>query len=126
MKRHFFLLYNGLAAHWKMKLHQMDVKTAFLNGELTDEVYMSQPEGFAKEGQEDCVRRLKKSINGLKQCPRCWNVALDKHLKSIGFIQSGGDPCLYVSAESIPDIIAVYVDDILIACTIDSGERELT
>ena len=109
-----------------MKLHQMDVKTAFLNGELTDEVYMSQPKGFAKEGQEDCVRRLKKSIYGLKQCPRCWNVALDKHLKSIGFIQLGGDPCLYVSAESIPVIIAVYVDDILIACTIDSGERELT
>ena len=59
----------ALAAHRKMKLQQMDVKTAFLNGELTDEVYMSQPKGFAKEGQEDCVCQLKRSIYGLKQSP---------------------------------------------------------
>ena len=105
----------ALAVHESMKLHQMDVKTAFLNGELNEIVFMKQPEGFVKEGKENLVCRLKKSIYGLKQSPRCWNTALDDHLKKVKFIQTKGDPCLYVSTDGAETIIiAVYVDDILI------------
>ena len=63
----------ALAVQHDLKLHQMDVTTAFLNGELNEEVYMKQPEGFISKGQEHLVCRLKRSIYGLKQTPRCWN-----------------------------------------------------
>ena len=94
----------------------MDVSTAFLHGELSEEVYMKQPEGFIESGQEHLVCRLKRSIYGLKQSPRCWNHALDSHLKEMGFKQTSCDPCLYVSTNSEGEIfiIAVYVDDIIL------------
>ena len=59
----------------------MDVATAFLNGEIK-EVHITQPEGFAQD--ETLVCKLKKSVYGLKQSPRCWNVVLDRHLKTMG------------------------------------------
>ena len=108
----------ALAVHNDMKLHQMDIKTAFLNGELSEEVFMKQPKGFVKVGEKDLVCRLKKSIYGLKQSPRCWNTALDSHLKKMKFVQTKADPCIYVfKDETETVIIAVYVDDILIAGT---------
>ena len=67
----------ALAAQNGLNLHQMDVTTAFLNGELEEEVYMKQPEGFVVQGQEHLVCKLKKSIYGLKQSPRCWNSTLN-------------------------------------------------
>ena len=70
-----------------LQLHQVDVTTAFLNGKLEDEVYMKQPEGFVVPGKEHLVCKLKKSIYGLKQSPRCWNSTLHNHLKRMGFIQ---------------------------------------
>ena len=73
------------AANNKMLLHQMDIKTAFLNGNLKEEVFMKQPEGFVVKCQEHLVCKLKKSIYGLKQSPRCWNIALHDHLCKIGF-----------------------------------------
>ena len=60
----------ALVAHFDLELHQMDVKTAFLNGDLDEDVYMKQPEGFKPEGQEQLVCKLKKSIYGLKQPSR--------------------------------------------------------
>lgn len=99
----------ALAAQNNLKLHQMDVTTAFLNGELQD-VYMKQPEEFVEKGKESMVCRLKHSIYVLKQSPRCWNFALDNQLKKMGFIQLRSDPCLYVSSDKEPFIIAVYVD----------------
>ena len=66
----------ALAAKDNLLLHQIDVTTAFLNGTMEEKVYMKQPEGFATKGQEHLVCKLKKSICGLKQSPRCWNVAL--------------------------------------------------
>ena len=116
----------ALAIHGNMKLHQMDVKTAFLNGELHEEVFIRQPEGFIEEGREHLVCRLKKSIYGLKQSPRCWNIAIDNHLKKMNFVQTEGDPCLYVSRDDGETvIIAVYVDDILIAAKIDKKIAEV-
>ena len=61
-----------------LQLHQVDITTAFLNGKLEEEVFMKQPEGFVVKGQKHLVCRLKKSLYGLKQSPRCWNIALDK------------------------------------------------
>ena len=79
----------------QLQLHQMDVSTAFLHGELTEEVYMRQPDGFTEPGKEHLVCYLRRNIYGLKQSPRCWNHALDNRLKEIGFKQTPSDPCLY-------------------------------
>jgi transposase InsO family protein len=105
----------ALAVQNDMKLHQMDVTTAFLNGILKEEVYMKQPEGFITKGQEHLVCNLKRSIYGLKQSPRCWNSALDDSLKKMGFVQTASDPCLYVSSEGDLFMIGVHVDDIILA-----------
>ena len=87
----------AIAVQNEMMLHQMDVTSAFLNGNLEEEVYMSQPEGFQVKGKEHLVYRLKRSFYGLKQAPRCWNMTLDNLLKSMGFVQTKSDPCLYIS-----------------------------
>ena len=94
----------------------MDVSTAFLNGELTEEVYMKQPEGFVEEGKEHLVCRLNRSIYRLKQSPRCWNHALDSQLREMKFKPTSGDPCLYVPTDSGGKmlLVAVYVDDIIL------------
>ena len=106
----------ALGAQHKLQLHQMDVSTAFLHGELTEEVYMKQPEGYVEPGKEHLVCRLKRSIYGLKQSPRCWNHALDSQLKEMGFKQTSSDPCLYVyvNSEGVMFLVAVYVDDIVL------------
>ncbi len=80
-----------------LELHHVDVTTAFLKGTLEEEVYMKQPRGYEKKGKEHLVCRLKKSIYGLKHSPRCWNTALDSHLKRMGFTQSMSDPYIYTS-----------------------------
>ena len=76
----------GPAAKHTLKLHQQDVTTAFLNGQLQEEVYMEQPDGFIAEGQEKLACKLRRSIYGLKQNPRCWNTTLDAYMKEIGFL----------------------------------------
>ena len=109
----------ALSVQRGLKLHQMDVNTAFLNGELEEEVYMRQPEGFVVKEKEHLVCKLNKSLYGLKQSPRCWNYILDEHLQSMGFVQTPSDPCIYVAEGHDPFIIAVYVDDIILAGTTD-------
>ena len=106
----------ALAAKHNLRLHQIDVTIAFLNGTLEEVIYMKQPEGFEIKGKERMVCKLKKSIYGLNQSPRCWNQALDDHLKKIGFISSMNDPCIYtLNAGGEVFILAVYVDDIILA-----------
>ena len=70
----------AIVAHMDLELHQMDVKTAFLNGELDEEIYMDQPKGFQVAGQERKVCRLQRSIYGLKQSPRQWYFRFHKPL----------------------------------------------
>ena len=115
---HFELIQSvvALGVQHKLQLHQMDVSTAFLHGELTEEVYMRQPEGFIEPGKEDLVCHFKRSIYGLKQSPQCWNHALDSQLKEMGFKQTSSDPCLYVhfDSEGVMFFVAVYVDDIVL------------
>lgn len=105
----------ALAVQHGLKLHQVDVTTAFLNGELKEEVYMRQPEGFVTKGQEHLVCKLEKSIYGLKQSPRCWNAVLDDQLRDMGFVQSASDPCVYKDSGGEMFLIGVYVDDIILA-----------
>ena len=82
-----------------MLIHQMDVVTAFLNGNLKEEIYMEQPPGYTQPGMENLVCKLKKSLYGLKQSPRCWNTAFREHMESIHFKQSGADPCIFIRTE---------------------------
>ncbi|GKV49004.1 hypothetical protein SLEP1_g55778 [Rubroshorea leprosula] len=79
----------GLAAQNQWKVHQMDVKSAFLNGPLEKEVYVKQPPGFMKQGSEDKVYRLKKALYGLKQAPRAWNKRVDSF-----FLKAGNNPTM--------------------------------
>ena len=105
----------------------MDVTTAFLsmNGELEEEVYMKQPEGFVDKDRDHLLCKLKRSIYGLKQSPRCWNSALDAKPSKMGFVQTTSDPCLYTSTEGETFIIAIYVDDILLAGKSDKRMKEV-
>ena len=72
-------------------------------------------DGFVEKGKEHLVCRLKHSLYGLKQSPRCWNHVLDSQVKSMGFVQSSNDPCLYNASEGKTFLIWVYVDDIMLA-----------
>ena len=81
----------ALAAQLKWELHHLDVKSAFLNGEIKEEVYVLQPEGFIEKEKEDYVLRLRKALYGLKQAPRTWNSKLGNTLRSIGFCKSVND-----------------------------------
>ncbi len=105
----------ALSAQRELELHHIDVSTAFLNGTLQEEVYMKQPVGHVKKGEEHLVCRLRKSIYGLKQSSRCWNMALDAHLRKMGFTQSKSDPCIYILGGDKAFFIGVYVDDMVLA-----------
>ena len=85
----------AIAAYFDYEIWQMDVKTAFLNGNLTEDVYMIQPEGFVDPANADKVCKLQKSIYGLKQASRSWNIRFDEVVKSFGFIKSEQESCLY-------------------------------
>ncbi len=97
-----------------LHVHEMDVVTAFLNGHLEEEIYMEQPEGYIKPEQEHKVCKLKKSIYGLKQSPRCWSKAFTEFMMEMGFKQSTSDPCVFVRSRQELEILAVYVDDVIL------------
>eukprot|EP00253_Pinus_taeda_P027623 PITA_27623 len=105
----------ALAAQFKWKVHQMGVKSAFLNGDLQEEVYMTQPPGFKIAGQEQKVCRLAKALYGLKQAPRVWYMEIDQYLTDHGFQRSPSDANLYIKHTG-DDIlfVVVYVDDLII------------
>ena len=106
----------SVAAVDKMHLMQFDIKTAFLYGELDEEIYMRQPEGFTDGTDRVC--KLKRSLYGLKQSPRCWNKRFVDFLIARGFKQSSADPCVYVKTWNGRKLIVVlYVDDGLVAAT---------
>jgi hypothetical protein len=105
----------ALAAKMKWKLHQMDVKTTFLNGVIEEEVYIEQPQGFEVEDRRSHVCRLKKSLYGLKQAPRAWYVHIDSFLTSLGFTKSKADSNIYFKImDNEPVILLLYVDDLFL------------
>jgi hypothetical protein len=94
------------------------VKTAFLNGELNEEVFMEQPEGFIESGKEDQVCLLKKSLYGLKQAPRMWNIKFNQFLIRFGLKRSELDSCVYFRRNGTDLlIIAIFVDDGLVCAS---------
>lgn len=98
-----------------MSVKQFDVETAFLNGELKEELYMKMPKGME---QDNKVLRLRKSIYGLKQAAKAWNDKLNETLMEIGFIQSKSDDCLYILKQGLNRCYLVcHVDDMIIAAT---------
>ncbi|GJR74073.1 retrotransposon protein, putative, ty1-copia subclass [Tanacetum coccineum] len=105
----------AIAAFYDYEIWQMDVKTAFLNGHLSEEVYMTQPEGFVNPKYPNHVCKLKRSIYGLKQASRQWNKRFDDEIKKFGFTQNRDEPCVYQKASgSYVTFLILYVDDILI------------
>ncbi|GJV21701.1 zinc finger, CCHC-type containing protein [Tanacetum coccineum] len=108
-------------------IYQMDVKTAFLNGDLEEEVYMNQPQGFIMPGNENKVCKLIKSLYGLKQAPKQWHQKFDEVVLSNGYLLNQADKCVYSKFDESGKgvIICLYVDDMLIFGT-DQVQVDLT
>ena len=106
----------ALIANFDLELHQMDVKTAFLNRDLAKKVYIKQPEGFSSSDDENLVCKLKKSIYGLKQAFRQWYLKFHDVISSFEFVDNLINQCIYhkVSGSKICFLI-LYVDDIILA-----------
>ena len=111
----------ALAAQGEWEVHHMDVKSAFLNGDLQEEVYVMQPPGFVDPKSPTKVFRLKKALYGLKQAPRAWNFRLDQELCKLGFIRSAEEHAVYRRGTGRPLLlVGEYVDDLII-CGPDSN-----
>jgi hypothetical protein len=105
----------ALAAQEGWEVHHLDVKSAFLNGELQEEVFVQQPAGFVKTGEEHKVFRLHKALHGLHQAPRAWNAKLDETLIAFGFSRCPSEPAIYTRrVDGKQVVIGVYVDDLMI------------
>jgi hypothetical protein len=115
-KKDSFRIIMALVAHFDLELHQMDVKTTFLNGSLEEEVYMKLPEGFCFDKGDQLVCRLKKSIYGLKQASHQWYLKFQNVINSFGFAENIVDNCIYQKFSGSKFVFLIlYVDDILLA-----------
>ncbi len=109
----------AMAAMRGLKIHQMDVKGAYLNGTLEEQVYMRQPEGF--EDGTDRICELLRTLYGLKQSGRAWNIEFDRVIRKHGFKCMRSDPCAYIKREGDDFVIVtVWVDDLLLFTTSDA------
>ena len=117
----------ALAVKEDWEIQQMDVKGAYLNGDLKEKIYMKQPEGFSDGTAQLC--RLIKTLYGLKQSGREWNNKLNSKLHNIGFERLQSDPCIYIRKTNRIEIITVWVDDLLLftkdKIQMDNLKREL-
>ncbi|KAL0549588.1 hypothetical protein IC582_014074 [Cucumis melo] len=105
----------AISALHGFEIHQMDVKTTFLNGELDEEIYMQQLEGFVSPSQEKKVCKLIRSLYGLKQAPKQWHEKFDSVMMANGFKINECDKCVYAkSNQNDHVIVCLYVDDMLI------------
>ncbi|KAM2961779.1 hypothetical protein FF1_031321 [Malus domestica] len=105
----------SLAAINKWELRQLDIKNAFLHGDLQEEVYMKQPQGFVDQTKPHYVCKLIKSLYGLKQAPRAWNSKFTTYLPALGFVPSSSDTSLFVKNDDKDMVILLlYVDDIIL------------
>ena len=105
----------AIDAYFDYEIWQMDVKTTFLHGNLKEDVYMIQPEGFVDPNNAGKICKLKRSIYGLRQATRSWNIRFDEVIIDLGFIKNEEDYCLYKkSSGSSVVFLILYVDDILL------------
>jgi len=100
-----------------LHLEQLDVKTTFLHGDLEEEIYMQQPQGYEVKGKEKLVCRLKKSLYGLKQAPRQWHLKFDRFMSKQGYTRCHSGHCVYLKRKNDGSyiILLLYVDDMLVA-----------
>ncbi|KAG7554626.1 GAG-pre-integrase domain [Arabidopsis suecica] len=107
----------AIVAEEDYELEQLDVKTAFLHGELEEQIYMEAPEGFESQFKSDQVCLLNKTLYGLKQSPRRWNQKFDSYMLEIGFERSPRDNCAYIKTmeDGSKVYLLLYVDDMLVA-----------
>eukprot|EP00253_Pinus_taeda_P009013 PITA_09013 len=120
-KKYSLQIIMALVAHFDLELQQMDVKTTFLNGDLEEEVYMKQLEGFPSSDDEKLVCKLKKSLYNLKQATCQWYLKFHKVISSFGFVENIMDQCINLKVNgSKICFLVLYVDDILLA-TNDKG-----
>lgn len=106
----------SIVAAENLHLEQLDVKTAFLHGDLDENIYMVQPEGFQIAGKENLVCKLSKSLYGLKQAPRQWYLKFDSFMSKTGYKKCAMDQCCYLKYFGPSYIILLlYVDDMLVA-----------
>nr|GFB01900.1 copia protein [Tanacetum cinerariifolium] len=111
-------IFIAYAAHMSFPIYHMDVKTAFLNGPLKEEVYVAQPDGFVNPDHPEKVYRLRKALYGLKQAPRAWYDELLKFLTSKGFTKGTIDPILFtIRYKEDILLVQIYVDDIIFSFT---------
>ena len=105
----------ALAANQSWEVHHLDVKSAFLNGELEEEVYVTQPEGFEVPNEKHKVYRLSNALYGLRQAPQAWNIRLDRSLKDLGFRKCTQEQAIYTRREKEECVlVGVYVDDLIV------------
>ena len=106
----------SLVAAEDLYLEQLDVKTTFLHGDLEEEIYMQQSQGYEVKGKEKLVCRLKKSLYGLKQAPRQWYLKFDKFMSEQGYTRCHCDHCVYLKKKNDGSyiILLFYVDDMLV------------
>ncbi|GKD63496.1 retrotransposon protein, putative, ty1-copia subclass [Tanacetum coccineum] len=105
----------SIATYYDYEIWKMDIKTAFLNGYLNEDIYMVQPEGFVDPNHPRKVCKLQRSIYGLKQASRSWNKRFDEEIKRFGFAQNLDEPCVYQKASgSNVTFLILYVDDTII------------
>ncbi|GJV99399.1 ribonuclease H-like domain, reverse transcriptase, RNA-dependent DNA polymerase [Tanacetum coccineum] len=108
----------AIATNNKWEVHHLDVKSAFLHGDLKEEVYVTQPEGFVKRQDNGKVYRLIKALYGLRQAPRAWNIKLDNTLKSLDFKKCALEEAIYTkTSKDSTLLIGVYVDELIIIGT---------
>ena len=114
----------SLSKAWK--IHQLDVKNAFLHGELKETVYMHQPLGFKDPNLPHHVYRLRKSLYGLKQAPRAWYKRFADYVYSIGFSQSKSDNSLFIyQKDTHMAYLLLYVDDIILTASSDNLRQSI-
>lgn len=120
----------ALAALKGWQVHHMDVKSAFLNGDLREEVYVQLPPGFVVKDGSGKVLKLKKALYGLRQAPRAWNARLDSELVKLGFVRNPLEHAVYrrLGKDGLL-LVGVYVDDLVITgssnTSIESFKKEM-
>ena len=129
-KYHSLRVLLAIVAAKDLEMLQLDVKTAFLYGKLDEEIYMVQPEGFVVKGQESKVCRLLKSIYGLRQASRVWNIKFSEFLIRFGLVQSQSDPCLFIRHQRKGETevflaFLLYVDDGLVVSNSTAAMTEM-
>ena len=116
-------LVTRMAAHFGLKVYQLDIKTTFLNGELQEEVYVTQPASFVKPSQDHQVCCLNKALYGLKQAPKPWYQKIHMYLTSKGFTNNSIESTMHTLKDGDDLLIVIlYVDDMFVT---DTNEEQI-